>query len=179
MNMSVAALARGAALLSALACAAAGLGACALSTRGASCQGAAGELRSLEEVAVLEARPQGAVARPVVPGPEGDSGCLGDSDPWLYAGRTYETSQSPETVVRFYREAAAADGWKEEAAPHGAAAEAAGLCFRRDGGRPRVLEVRFTAPAETSGPYRNLPGRGVYRVEAGSRADGAAAFCTG
>jgi hypothetical protein len=156
---------------------------CAGLVPAATCRGTQDDVRSLERLPLLAAHPEGAVAADAgTP----DTGCLGDSDPWLYAGRVYAAPQTAEQVAAFYRDAAVADGWTPQDTPRAAPPEVAGLCLTRTrGGTTRTFELRYlpTPEARTAFGYTTPPGAPgpatVYRVEAGGRADGARTPCLG
>ncbi|MET9882947.1 hypothetical protein ABZZ20_07225 [Streptomyces sp. NPDC006430] len=148
----------------------------------ATCGGREGALTALAGLPVLSARPDGAT---VPPGFEAaDTGCLDDSgEPWLYAGRLYVTAQGQDAVVRFYREAAQADAWREQPPPSPVPAKVAGLCFERtDAGKSRTLDLRFLGPDEAREVYGytpepSAPPRTVYYLEADAPADGSSTAC--
>ncbi|MBT2454694.1 hypothetical protein [Streptomyces sp. ISL-86] len=180
---------RGARGVLALVVVAGGLTGCSLLSPFTTCRGTGPALERLAGYPVLEARPEGAAAPPGADGAgEADgavaSECLDDSgDAWMYARRVYVAPVGRGEVLRFYREAAAADGWKEARNSSGVPADVAGLCFSRGGeGNWRELDLSFMPASEAKEFYGYEPpadprAETFYSIEVGAGVDGERLDC--
>ncbi|MFE3992100.1 hypothetical protein ACFXPW_10525 [Streptomyces goshikiensis] len=197
MDMVGAGLARGVCGVLALVVVAGGLTGCSALSPFTTCEGTEAAMTSLRRDPVLEVRPEGTRE---LKGFEGlSSACVDDSgDAWMTASRLYAAPADAATVLRFYGEAATADGWRQgkgRADPPvlpvlpvlpevpGPPGEMARSCFSRGGeGRVRELTVDIVPARRAKEEYGWEPPappavETLYTVDVGAAVDGTRMEC--
>ncbi|MFD6934758.1 hypothetical protein ACFWAP_01190 [Streptomyces goshikiensis] len=194
MDMVGAGLARGVRRVLALVVVASGITGCSALSPFTTCEGTEAAMTSLRREPVLEVRLEGTRE---LKGFEGlSSACVDDSgDAWMTASRLYAAPADAATVLRFYREAATADGWRQgkgRADPPvlpvlpgvpGPPGEMARSCFSRGGeGRVRELTVDIVPARRAKEEYGWEPPappavETLYTVDVGAAVDGTRMEC--
>ncbi|MCX4528771.1 MULTISPECIES: hypothetical protein [unclassified Streptomyces] len=181
MDMADSGVARGMRALPALVVVAGALTGCSLLSPFTTCEGTGAAVTSLRQDPILELRP-GATRE--LKGFEGVSAeCLDDSgDAWMYANRLYVAPVDEGTVLRFYREAAPAQGWTLRPDRWHMSEEMAGFCLSQGEGQVRELDVMIMPTRQAKEMYDYQPPAGpvvetLYTVEVGASVDGTPTEC--